>query len=175
MGFEKQTTSEASEPKEKGRKLLFEVNKKVGGMDVSIGIERGGGPASGLVDLENRKVEARVTPQDLRKGFELISDFLKSSKAQKVRDKVIQKMNEATEKMEIKRQKRQDKIDKETVKDYAEQEGMTEKEVIEEILGELQKDNEGSNSEGKSSCSKCGVKTISDNQNFCINCGSKLR
>lgn len=54
-------------------KLLYELNKRFLGYDVSVGIREGLEPATGHIDTVNKKVEVRATPQDIVKVLEALA------------------------------------------------------------------------------------------------------
>jgi len=106
-------------------------------MDVSVGIERGQEPARGTVDFVNKKIEARVTPEGIRRGLEVVSSFLNRPD---VKETITGKLHEVAEKMRRKSEEMRREREKGAVSEYARQEGQIEKEVVEELLDELQED-----------------------------------
>lgn len=75
LGAEQKEVIEDKEKKDEN--LIFEVEKKIGNFDVSVGIEKGKEPIRGSIDLENKRIEARITPEGVKKGIELIRGFFK--------------------------------------------------------------------------------------------------
>lgn len=113
--------------------LLFEVKRLIRGMDVSVGIERGQEPVRGTVDFENKRIEMRVTPEGIRRGVEAMSSFLN-------RSGIREKLAQAAEKARKETERRRKEHDEQTVREYAKQEGLTEKEIIEDLLDELREE-----------------------------------
>ena len=125
----KEKKKEGSEKKERG--LLFEVRKRLGEFDVSVGIKKGKEPVRGNVDFENKKVNIRVTPEGVQKTLEVANAFLE-------RPDVEGRIKSWTEKIEEKRKKLRERDAEKTLKGYADQEGKEEGEVVEELLDELE-------------------------------------
>jgi FixJ family two-component response regulator len=144
MKFERQPTIKetVATKKEKEGDLLFEIKKIIKGVDVSVGIERGKEPITGSVDLVNKRVEARITPEGIRKGFKLFSDFMEKPETKEVMVDMAERMNKYAERKRRAREERRKNKDKETVGEYAKQEGKDEKEVVEEFLNELAREKE---------------------------------
>ena len=120
---------------EKEKSRLFEVRKMIKGMDVSVNVEREGEPISGSVDLENKRIEAHITPEGIRTGLQALAEFLEKTE-------IKEKVRGWTERINASRAEMQQRKDESTIKEYAEQEGMTEKEVVEDILDEFGDKNE---------------------------------
>lgn len=132
MGFENPSNEQEdlSQKVEEAESKLFEIKKMIKGMEVSVNVEREGEPISGSIDLENKKVEAHITPEGIKTGLSALANFLESQGAREKMQEWTEKINASTE--EIRRRR-----DERTINEYAEQEGMTEKEVIEDILDEF--------------------------------------
>lgn len=124
----KETSQEKEQEKKSG--LLFEIKKRLRGFDVSVGIERGEEPITTKIDFINKEIEARITLEGVRKGFEAINKFLNDPQ----RIEKLQSFNRRLEQwLDEKRKERAQR----TLKDYTKQEGKTEAEVVKELLDEL--------------------------------------
>lgn len=139
--FEKPKQPEQpKQPEKKEEGLLFEVKKRLGKFDVSIGIERGEEPVKAEIDFIKNKIEGRITPEGIREGVKVIKNFLDSPGANKMEnlEERLRTFNNKWEKWldEKKKQKSQDLI-----KEYAEQEGKDEAEIVKEFLDEIEKNN----------------------------------
>lgn len=130
--FEKPDTPEGEESPDK-KDVLFEVKKRIGNFDVSVGISRGEKPIEGHADLNKKEVEIYATPEGIRKTFAATQKFLE-------RPEVKQTMISWTEKLKETSDKLRKKMAQETIKEYAKQEGKTEAEIVEQFLDELNKE-----------------------------------
>lgn len=112
---------------------LFEVKKNIKGVDVTVNVGREGEPMSGSLDLEKKTIELNVTLEGIKNGLNALANGLFEEP-----EEGKTKLGEWAEKIEASREERRRKSDGETIKKYAEQESMTEKEVIEDILSEFE-------------------------------------
>jgi len=132
MGFKDSFEQPQSE---KEGKPLIEINKRMGEFDISIEIERGEEPISAKIDLVNKTIEAKITPEGVVSGFETVKKFLEDpTKTEKLKS-----LNDKWEAwLERKKEERKKTEATGTIRDYAKQTGKEEGEVVKEVLNILQ-------------------------------------
>ena len=132
---EQKTTEQTSEEKERKspeQGPIFEIKKRLGKYDVSVGIERGQGLIKSNLDLNKKEFNLKITPDGIRKGMEFLE---KPETQQIINEKLDQWQNW------LKRKKAEL-----TIKKYAKQEGKNEADVIKQFLDEIAREEK----EGKS-------------------------
>lgn len=120
---------------------IFEIKYRLGRFDVQLGIRNEGEPFEGSVDFAEGKIEARLTPQGVKKGIEAVDDFLSRPDFSAAIRRWTEKVKAARAKLREKRIGGKEGA-QQIIKEYAEQEGKKEAEVLDELLAEISKQND---------------------------------
>lgn len=126
----------------KGEEPTLEIRKFVRGFEFLLRIQKGERQIKAKIDLENKKIEAQITPEGIRRAVEVGVEFLNKPETVKTIDGWTEKLKRYREKLRQQREGKRTEIDREIIRGYAQQEGRAEAEVVEEFLEEIRKETE---------------------------------